>query len=41
VTSDALRCEFRATAHPVAADAVFGVQAQFRVAADNVGVDLD
>ena len=36
---DALQCEFRATAHPVAADAVFSRQAAFTVLADRAGIE--
>jgi alkaline phosphatase D len=38
VTPEAMRCEFRATAHPVTADAVFATQARFVVEAGRAGV---
>ncbi len=39
ITPGALHCEMRATAHPVMADAVFGVQAAFTVPAGRAGVE--
>lgn len=38
VTPEAMRCEFRATAHPVVADAAFETQARFVVEAGRAGV---
>ena len=38
ITPQQLRCEFRATAHPVLADAAFDTQARFVVEAGRAGV---
>jgi alkaline phosphatase D len=38
VTPEAAQCEFRATAHPALADAVFDAQARFAVEAGRPGV---
>ena len=38
VTPEATQCEFRATAHPALADAVFAAQARFAVEAGRPGV---
>ncbi|CAN5677945.1 hypothetical protein BH11PSE13_BH11PSE13_22330 [soil metagenome] len=39
VRPEALQCEFRATAHPVATDSVFSRQAAFTVQADRAGIE--
>jgi len=41
ITPEAMRCEFRATAHPVLADASFETQARFAVEAGRAGVQAD